>query len=156
MFDKGTVEIKLKQRFSAFDSEIPRKTYSQFCPHHLGDEYCTVNLSTYSITIPYEEFVISGTKITSDYLRGYASDYFLYGYVKANTGEAVWILNYDSTNGVATLVTEFFSADDITSIEVIPGCDKTINNCSDKFSNTDNFGGYPYIPDRNPTTEGFR
>lgn len=37
-------------------------------------------------------------------------------------------------------------------VEVYPGCDHTLATCRDKFGNHINFGGFPWIPGRNPFT----
>jgi len=36
------------------------------------------------------------------------------------------------------------------------GCDRTRQTCNTKFDNLDFFGGFPYIPDRNPFESGIR
>jgi hypothetical protein len=36
------------------------------------------------------------------------------------------------------------------TLEVWPGCDKTLAACRDKFNNAPRFGGFPHIPDKNP------
>ena len=40
------------------------------------------------------------------------------------------------------------------SIQLQRGCDHSFQTCKDKFDNTQNFGGFPYVPTRNPFTEG--
>lgn len=37
---------------------------------------------------------------------------------------------------------------------IYAGCDRNMDDCKNKFSNLDNFGGFPFIPDRNPFREG--
>lgn len=39
-----------------------------------------------------------------------------------------------------------------TSLAVAPGCDRTQETCSARFNNLENFGGFPYIPSKNPFT----
>nr|DAP03963.1 MAG TPA: minor tail protein [Caudoviricetes sp.] len=34
------------------------------------------------------------------------------------------------------------------------GCDKTLNTCINKFNNSSNFGGFPYIPEKSPYEGG--
>ena len=31
------------------------------------------------------------------------------------------------------------------------GCSKTVSDCKNKFNNISNYGGFPYIPAKNPT-----
>jgi len=37
-----------------------------------------------------------------------------------------------------------------SQIRLYPGCDHTKGTCNTKFNNLDNFGGFPWIPIRNP------
>ncbi len=37
-----------------------------------------------------------------------------------------------------------------TTVVIYPGCDHHRQTCANKFNNLDNFGGFPYIPARNP------
>ncbi|MEM7517429.1 MAG: phage BR0599 family protein, partial [Planctomycetota bacterium] len=36
------------------------------------------------------------------------------------------------------------------AVTLYPGCDRTNNVCSGKFSNSDNFGGLRFMPVKNP------
>jgi uncharacterized phage protein (TIGR02218 family) len=36
------------------------------------------------------------------------------------------------------------------TVSLYPGCDHLRTTCRDKFNNLDNFGGFPFIPQRNP------
>jgi hypothetical protein len=37
-----------------------------------------------------------------------------------------------------------------TTVTLFPGCDHTLATCSGKFSNTANYGGFPFMPTKNP------
>jgi hypothetical protein len=37
-----------------------------------------------------------------------------------------------------------------SSAQLVAGCDRTMDDCLDKFDNLDNFGGFPFIPTINP------
>lgn len=37
-----------------------------------------------------------------------------------------------------------------SAVTIYPGCDHTKETCLNKFGNLDNFGGFPWIPNRNP------
>ena len=36
------------------------------------------------------------------------------------------------------------------TIYLYPGCDRTLATCTAKFGNSANFGGFPFIPTKNP------
>jgi hypothetical protein len=44
----------------------------------------------------------------------------------------------------------FHDAEDGDAVELVRGCDHTYSICDTKFSNTKQFGGFPYIPGENP------
>jgi len=35
-------------------------------------------------------------------------------------------------------------------VKIYPGCDRVRATCESKFDNLDNFGGFPWIPTKNP------
>lgn len=35
-------------------------------------------------------------------------------------------------------------------VTLVPGCNKTLQHCADKFANLANYGGFPWIPAKNP------
>lgn len=39
-------------------------------------------------------------------------------------------------------------------VDLLAGCDRALGTCSSKFNNLGNFGGFPYVPDTNPTQDG--
>ncbi|GLC25059.1 baseplate hub protein [Roseisolibacter agri] len=41
-----------------------------------------------------------------------------------------------------------------TTVHLTAGCDKTFASCLHRFANTRRFGGYPFLPERNPLIEG--
>ncbi|MEW6169845.1 MAG: phage BR0599 family protein [Pseudomonadota bacterium] len=36
------------------------------------------------------------------------------------------------------------------TVVLYPGCDHTLSTCESKFGNSANFGGFPFIPTKNP------
>jgi hypothetical protein len=36
------------------------------------------------------------------------------------------------------------------AVTLYPGCDHTTTTCDGKFSNLNNYGGFPHIPTKNP------
>ena len=57
----------------------------------------------------------------------------------------------DGSTVILRLTLPFKNAEVSDSITVTAGCDKAFGTCDTKFSNIENFGGIPYMPDENPT-----
>jgi uncharacterized phage protein (TIGR02218 family) len=88
-----------------------------------------------------------------------ANDYFNYGKLRFRTGHnySLHMEVKDQTGtGVSNTLKVFLpfpyqiQVGDIFEITV--GCDKRLATCKDKFSNHENFQGFPYIPGRDSIT----
>lgn len=58
--------------------------------------------------------------------------------IKAHVGNAIQITH--PVDGMPTLAT----------VRVLPGCKHTVDDCDDFFDNIKNFGGTPFVPQKNP------
>jgi len=156
-YKKGTVEITLQPRFLELDGYFPRKTYSTNCSFKLGDEDCGVNLEQYALILGSGDFTLDKNNIISEAFGSAPdSEYYTAGYVRANTGEAIYINKFFASENRISLMTRFYDNGLITSITVYPGCSKKLDICVNRFNNKANFGGFPYIPVKNPALQGFR
>lgn len=130
----------------AFKKEIPERTFQASCNNVLFDPDCKVSAGSYS----YEDAVtaIVDNVVTVNGLNaakgtGWATG----GYV------AYGILDYrlilEQSGDDLTLVLPFHEDVLTNNVTVYAGCDHTIATCASKFSNSDNFGGCPYVPTKN-------
>lgn len=91
---------------------------------------------------------VAGSTLTIDDCASQPDGYFTGGMVIAPNGASRFI-----TNHVGDLI---YISRPITglvaggNIEVYPGCDHLKETCNAKFNNLNNFGGFPWIPSRNP------
>ena len=156
-YKRGKVNITLQSRFMELNGEIPRKSYSTTCSYKLGDKDCRVDLESLKITLNSGDFTLDGGDIIADAL-GNAPDetYYTAGFVRANTTEVMYITAFNRDEKRISLLSRFYDNSAITSLEVYPGCSKKLDICTVRFGNQVNFGGFPYIPQRNPTLQGFR
>jgi uncharacterized phage protein (TIGR02218 family) len=153
-YKKGVITLKCSQRFAQLDGEVPKKTYAERCSYNLGDRSCGVDMSTKGVVLP--TFTVAGTYITSDKLKNVPDGYLLNGYVVADTGEHIWITGFNKTAGAISIITRFFEESHVGALTVYPGCDKQYSTCDNTFNNSLRFGGFPHIPSKNPSTQGFR
>lgn len=145
---------------SARSRPIPRFTYQGLCNHILYDSGCKVNkddvafkLSSGSVT------VISGNDITVPGAAAFGDGWFTGGYVELLSGtDFRLVLNH--VGDVLTLLLPF-PTDAESTVNVYAGCDHSIATCNSKFftsedvtSNVINFGGYAFVPTRNPFESG--
>lgn len=152
--ENGAVELLCKGLKNIFDREGPRATWGSMCQHQLYDDLCSVDpagFTTFNATI--DSISSSGVEIA---LSGFGSpipDFVGGRMIKGNGADSRLVVA--QSGNVLTLQQPFRSdlvAGDTVDIE--QGCNHTTGDCISKFSNIDNFGGFPYTPGLNPFNEG--
>ena len=130
---------------------LPRRTFASSCVHVLYDSSTckvddtdpTFRASTLSVASQ-----VGGVLTVSSGLSGtYADDYMQGGFVEV-IGGADFRLIIGHTGNVLTLQQPF--ATEPSSVNVYAGCAHMISVCSSKFDNVVNYGGFAFVPTRNP------
>jgi hypothetical protein len=148
--DKASATMKLLSLQGIMKTQVPYRTYSLSCSFSLYNEGCDVNKNSYKLTLTSFTLNALMTEITATALSAKANGYYSGGYLESN-GE----YNYISEHS-GTLLKLLYPMQKLPAqINVYPGCDKTKETCKSKFNNEKNFGGFPFIPVKNPVTEGF-
>lgn len=137
---------------SVYSRQLPHYKYQALCNHALYDDSCQADPDSFKFT-----GVVSGSDgsnitvvgLTASKGVGWATG----GKCIAN-GENRLILSQNSDEMSLSLP---FRIDlDGQAIEVYAGCSHTRGTCDSKFSNAINFGGFPYVPTKNPFQVGVR
>jgi len=151
-YAKETATLVVSQNVILGNSEFPVRSYSSTCGYNFGDRYCGLVKENFSFFLNDGDFTINkeGSIVESSdfadkrYLKG--------GFLIANNKYYSFIIEH---NGIdLTLLSPLPNPLAITSIKIIPTCDKSPEACS-YYNNLDHFGGFPYIPNNNITTGGF-
>lgn len=150
---KGTATVKLTAVGGLMKAKIPVRSYSKECGFELFGKGCGLNKADFSVILS-NNFSVSEDKlkITSEALGAKPNGFFSGGYVK--------FLNQHSyiTSHTGNEINLMFPLKNLSESELIyvfAGCDKLISTCKDKFNNSINYGGFPFIPSKNPVTQGF-
>ena len=149
---RTSVEMKLKSPMKYLDIDMPRRSYGSGCPWILFDaNTCKVtrasfatNYTVLTATPTAVEVTSIATPVGADGIPYYAQGRLLFTSGINNNLQvlvgfndtAVFFFQYPLDNVPA--VGDTFTA--------WAGCSKQSNTCSAKFSNLDNFGGFPRIP----------
>ncbi len=131
---------------AAFSRPIPRFKYLSLCNHILYDGGCTLIASAHQYTGTV--VAVSGSIITvSGLLAAESAEWAQSGYVQFGTDFRLVLTQPDDD---CTLLLPF--REDVLgeSVDVFAGCDHTLTICNSKFANKDNYGGFPYVPSKNP------
>lgn len=151
-FTKNAKEAKiLVLPLTIAQRETPRFTYQNLCNHMLYDSRCTIAESAFEFN--FGVTVVSGNTITVPGAEiPTPSDFFEAGFVafdddfrlvKAQSGDEL------------TLSLPFVNSPLGSGVRVQAGCKhRLVIDCQDKFANVVNFGGFPFVPTKNPFETG--
>lgn len=127
-----------------------RRVYQTSCPHLLYGNECDLVKSTWAVPATLQSGT-SGVTLKSSTFAGYADNYFSGGFVEIVVSS---LINRAFITGhIGDTITTGLPLQGAAvglPITVYPGCDHSLNTCATKFSNNVNYGGFPYIPTKNP------
>lgn len=126
-----------------------RRLYQRQCPHVLYGQSCGVNRASFAVSVTLS--AVSGTTLNSAVFGLYANNYFAGGYfdfVQNGVTERRFITEHTGTQIKISLPLMGLNMNDV--ITAYPGCDHTMQTCKNTFANLNNYGGFPYIPSKNP------
>lgn len=145
-------EVRVEPILSSRSRTIPRHTYQGLCNHMLYDARCKI-LET---NPAFEKFlavtVVSGNTITVPGAGAFGADFFESGFVDFQQD---FRLVTKQTTDVLTLLLPFASSPLGQTVRCLAGCKhRLVDDCLNKFNNTINYGGFPYVPLKNPFATG--
>lgn len=140
--------------FEGISQEIPRFRFSSLCNHVLYDDRCQVDDTSSSFRLSSAACTaVSGRTITVTGADANGDGFYTGGFVENAAGDDRRLI-LDQTGEVLTLMLPFSVSPLSTNVTVFAGCDHTVETCRDKFDNVVNFGGFPYVPTKNPFRTG--
>lgn len=150
-FTTGVAEVEAESRSIIFRHKLPTWIYQAYCNNSLYDSECGIT----PVSQKQETAVtISGSTLTSTLFGTFADHYFTLGHVIPKAFPDRRLI----TSHVGNVITLQFPFDsrllDGATVEIYPGCDKKAATCQSKYSNFNNFKGFPYIPTNNPVVWG--
>jgi uncharacterized phage protein (TIGR02218 family) len=151
-FKEVKAEVLCETIYTSLKRPTLRRLYQYSCPHVLygqGDGLCNVDPVTYKITATLS--AVSGVTLTSSSFGSFADDYFSGGFVDWTRGSAKsrrFIVDHTGNDIVLNQV--LFDAAAGIGVDVYPGCSHDKDTCRTKFNNLANYGGFPWIPRKNP------
>jgi uncharacterized phage protein (TIGR02218 family) len=127
-----------------------RRHYQRQCPHVLYGAACGVNQTAFKVIGTVA--VISGGTVQVNAAGSHADGHFAGGFIEWNSSAGVSDnrLITDHTSVTLTLAAPIIGLAVGDTVNLYPGCDHTLATCEAKFANHLNYGGWPYIPLKNP------
>ena len=145
------VTLNCENIFTSMRRTGLRARYQRNCRHALYSDQCGIALyeyadvatataaSGYTVTVE----INSNSRADGYYNGGILDDGFGKRYITRHVGSTLTLMQPSRY-----LITEMDSAG--LSITLYPGCAHTPADCETKFDNLLNYGGFPYIPNKNP------
>lgn len=130
--------------------------FQKLCSAVLGDNKCKVTLNGSYKKTGIVQKVLGSKNIEASGLSAFSSNWFRSGKLKftsgVNTGFVIEVIGHNAPQQGSQLcslslwasVPELMQIGD--AFEITSGCDKQFLTCKSKFSNSENFRGFPHIP----------
>jgi uncharacterized phage protein (TIGR02218 family) len=151
------LEARCSSFLDALERRLPSFLIQKTCNYILFEpNTCKAVAATYAKTATITTITRDVIRVSDASLTGLGTGWFAGGWLQMGTGaELEYRAIMDSTEiggGVHELTMnqrlEHGAVSDAATL--YPGCDRTFATCGSKFSNGDNFGGFPFMPRRNP------
>lgn len=133
-----------------------RHLFQNQCNHFTFDANCTLSESDYEVDVTVDS--LDGNKLTADATQN--ADYFTAGQVRRANGDRRFIVSDTKVSATHTLelLTPFEDMEVGEAVTIIGGaCRHTFSTCAitvkangTGVDNTENYGGYPKVPRKNP------
>ncbi|QKF64549.1 phage BR0599 family protein [Campylobacter corcagiensis] len=150
----STASLRLATLGGLMKSKIPTRTYSRNCSFECFDKNCSLNKDDFKITILGSECEIAKDfmSIKSSLIEKKPVGYFTGGYAEFNRQRS-YITK--SSKDTIFLMFPLGNLDKSSVINCYAGCDKLLSTCKNKFNNGVSFGGFAFVPSKNPITDGY-
>lgn len=122
-----------------------RARYSLLCRHAVYSFGCGVAAASVSVT--GSVVAITGNSVQVAGAGALPAGYLIGGSLSTPAGGRAIV---DQLGDLLTLIAAFPSLVVGEAVTLLPGCDHHHATCVSKFNNVVNFGGFPYMPLRNP------
>jgi uncharacterized phage protein (TIGR02218 family) len=122
-----------------------RARYQRICRHALYTSGCGVDPSGFEAT--GTAAAVSGTTITAAVFGTQADGWFIAGKIQAGDAVRMILTHAGTTITITAPITGLSVGDSFTAWA---GCDHARGTCETKFDNLDKYGGFPWLPRKNP------
>jgi uncharacterized phage protein (TIGR02218 family) len=148
----GHATLTCQSLFTRLKQPGLRRIYSKNCPHLLYGAECAADPAAFAATVTLEATAAGGFELLATGLAARPDGYYSGGRVSYDAGAGLvhvrGIREHAANRIVITHPIPGIPGGAVLS--VLPGCDRTVTTCQAKFANLRNYGGFPYMRDKNP------
>lgn len=145
MFAGSSAKIRCESIFTALKRPGLRAHYQTGCRHALFDAGCALNNEAFKVAGTVGS--VSDLSVTSAAFLSQASGWLAGGYLRV-AGVPRMIRSHAGDTVVLSAPLPGLAPG--VAFEAYAGCDRTLATCNVKFGNAVNYGGFPWIPVKNP------
>ena len=140
------ITIDCESVFTSIKRPGLRARFEYSCRRAIYTSGCNVNRELYKHTGLIT--LINGSNITVQGASLQGAGYYTGGLLIVPSGASRFITN--QTGDVISISRPIPGLVGSVDVDIYPGCDHLKETCLSKFDNLNNFGGFPWIPSRNP------
>lgn len=148
------VTLSFESIFTSLRRPGLRARYQKSCRHALYAKGCNVDPELHAVVGMISD--VQGTNITVPGLGAYPVGRFRGGMIRAPDGVVRFITGHNGDT--VTLSRPFQTLQQLfvdngpgaVEVKVYPGCRHNMEDCGTIFANLPNYGGFPWIPQKNP------
>ena len=146
------VQLTCESVYAALDKNSKIRCYSFSCPFVLYGENCKANKENFKVNTTLSD--VSGTVLTSSDFSSKPDGWFVGGFMVWQSSDLLYFHRFITGHTGNQITIQQQIPDLVTGEEITAyaGCDHKLTTCREKFGNDINFGGFPWIPGKNPFT----
>lgn len=145
--DPATASLKCESVFTSLKRPGLRARYQRPCRRALYETGCNVDKVAYAVAGTVSAINAAKTVLTVAAADAMADGWFSGGMVETPTGGFLFVTAHAGSSLTLANPCALAVSDAVT---IYPGCARNRETCKNKFNNILNFGGWPWIPSRNP------
>jgi len=148
--DDAQSSLTCQPRINSYSRGGLRLCWERNCPHGLYDFGCKVNRADYAIGGTILSAV--GNVVRAAAYASKPDGWFSGGMIEWDLGDDTYDRRMVQSHD-GEYLTIYGGTDGITpgnTVRAYPGCGRDEDTCFEKFSNFDNYGGYPFMPGESP------
>lgn len=146
--DGSVITLECESVFTSLKRPGLRARYERVCRHVLYSEGCAVNRAQYEVNDQIQTITKEVNFTMTGVVSNFSDGYFTGGLAESEDKTVRFITKH--TGAVIEVARPFPRAAPGGRLKLLPGCDHIMSTCHNKFNNLDNFGGFAYIPTKNP------
>lgn len=150
---KSSISLIFESIFTSLRRPGLRATFQRNCRFALYGKGCNLNPEDFALTGTLSS--INSNILTVPEAATRPDGYFTGGMISASDGSFSWITRHSGNQltlqrvGIS-LIEAFAETGSSTVVTIYPGCDHSRLTCHGKFNNVINYGGFDWIPNKNP------